>query len=130
MRRRTDGRTHNRRRRNEDRMANVVGQRVRRREDPRFLTGKGPYVDDIKPPDVLHVQFVRSYMAHAKVLGIDKSAAEALPGTQVFTAADTDLTVNAPPPFIQVPPEMFRPFIAPDKARFVGDIVAVVVSET
>ena len=111
-------------------MANVVGQRVRRREDPRFLTGKGTYVDDIKPPDVLHVQFVRSYMAHAKVLGIDKSAAEALPGTQVFTAADTDLTVNAPPPFIQVPPEMFRPFIASDKARFVGDIVAVVVSET
>jgi carbon-monoxide dehydrogenase large subunit len=94
------------------------------------LTGKGTYVDDVKPQDVLHVQFVRSYNAHAKISQIDKSAAEALPGTQVFIAADTDLSVSSPPPFIQVPPEMFRPFIAAEKARFVGDIVAVVLSET
>jgi aerobic carbon-monoxide dehydrogenase large subunit len=111
-------------------MANVVGQRVRRREDPRFLTGKGTYVDDLRPQGALHVQFVRSYVAHAKIVEIDKSGAEELPGTQVFTAADTDLTVNPPPPFIQVPPEMFRPLLASEKVRFVGDIVAVVVSET
>ena len=87
-----------------DRMANVVGQRVRRREDPRFLDRQGQYVDDLRPPDALHVQFVRSYMAHARITGIDTEAARALPGTQVFTAADIDLTVNPPPPFIQVDP--------------------------
>ena len=111
-------------------MANVVGQRVRRREDPRFLTGKGQYVDDLQPEGALHVQFVRSYMAHAKITGIDAEAAREMPGVQVFTAADTDLGVNAPPPFIPVDPKMFRPFIASETVRFVGDIVAVVLSET
>jgi len=111
-------------------MANVVGQRVRRREDPRFLTGRGQYVDDLKRQDALHVQFVRSYQAHARITGLDAEAARALPGTLVFTAADTDLGVSAPPPFIPVDPKMFRPFIASERARFVGDIVAVVLSET
>jgi aerobic carbon-monoxide dehydrogenase large subunit len=111
-------------------MAAGIGQRVRRREDPRFLTGKGRYVDDLKPEGALHVQFVRSYMAHARISQINADAARELPGTQVFTAADTDLSVNPPPPFIQVPEQMFRPFMARDKVRFVGDIVAAVVSET
>ncbi len=111
-------------------MANVVGQRVRRREDPRFLTGRGRYVDDLRPEGALHVQFVRSYQAHARIVGIDAAAALALPGTQVFTASDIDLTVNPPPPFVEVDSRMFRPFIASDRARFVGDIVAVVLSET
>ena len=69
-------------------------------------------------------------MAHARILGIDSSAAAALPGTQVFTAADIDLAVNPPPPFIRSRREMYRPFIASEKVRFVGDIVAVVLSET
>ena len=107
-----------------------IGQRIRRREDPRFLTGHGRYVDDLAPQDALHVQFVRSYMAHARITGINADVAREMPGTQVFTAADTDLTVNPPPPFIQVPEQMYRPFIARDKVRFVGDIVAVVLSET
>src|SRR5439155_18802346 len=107
-----------------------IGQRIRRREDPRFLTGRGRYVDDLRPEGVLHVQFVRSYMAHARILGINAEAAAALPGTQVFTAADVDLTVNPPPPFIEGPPQMYRPFLASDKVRFVGDIVAVVLSDT
>jgi len=111
-------------------MANVIGQRVRRREDPRFLTGTGSFVDDQRTESALHVQFVRSYEAHARILGIDTTGALAVPGTQVFTAADVDLTVSAPPPFIPIDPQMFRPFIASEKVRFVGDIVAVVVSET
>jgi aerobic carbon-monoxide dehydrogenase large subunit len=111
-------------------MANVIGQRVRRLEDPRFLTGAGNYVDDIRLESALHAQFVRSYEAHARILEIDTEAAAARPGTQVFTAADTDLTVNPPPPFIQVDPKTFRPFLASEKVRFVGDIVAVVLSET
>ncbi len=111
-------------------MANVVGQRVRRREDPRFLTGKGQYVDDLRPEGALHVQFVRSYMAHAEIAGIDAEAARELPGVKVFTAVDTDLGSSAPPPFIPVDAKMFRPYIASERVRFVGDIVAVVLSET
>ena len=111
-------------------MANVVGQRVRRREDPRFLTGRGSYVDDQRTDGALYVQFVRSYEAHARVLGIDTTDALAIPGTQVFTAADTDLTVSAPPPFIPIDPQMFRPFLASEKVRFVGDIVAVVLGDS
>ncbi|HTP23409.1 MAG TPA: xanthine dehydrogenase family protein molybdopterin-binding subunit [Solirubrobacteraceae bacterium] len=110
-------------------MANVVGQRIRRREDPRFLRGEGRYVDDLSLPGALHLTFVRSYMAHAKINGIDKSAAEAA-GAQVFVAADTGPIVNAPPPFIPVDPQMFRPLLASDTARFVGDIVAVVLADS
>ncbi len=111
-------------------MANVVGQRVRRVEDPRFLTGKGSYVDDQRTERALHLQFVRSYVAHAKIVSIETEAALEIPGTQVFTAADCDLTVSGPPPFIPVDQKMYRPYLAADRVRFVGDIVAVVVSET
>ncbi len=110
-------------------MANVVGQRIRRREDPRFLRGEGLYVDDISLPGALHLTFVRSYIAHGKVNGIDKSAAEAA-GAQVFVAADTDLTVNPVPPFIPIDPQMFRPLLVSDTVRFVGDIVAIVLADT
>jgi carbon-monoxide dehydrogenase large subunit len=103
---------------------------VRRREDPRFLTGKGSYVDDRPLDGALHVQFIRSYEAHARILSIDTTDALAVPGTQVFTASDVGLTVSAPPPFIPVDPQLFRPFIASEKVRFVGDIVAVVLGET
>jgi carbon-monoxide dehydrogenase large subunit len=110
-------------------LANVVGQRIRRREDPRFLRGEGHYVDDLALPGALHLTFVRSYMAHAKINGIDTSAAEEA-GAQVFTAADTGGIVNPVPPFIPVDPQMFRPLVASDTARFVGDIVAVVLGDS
>jgi carbon-monoxide dehydrogenase large subunit len=110
-------------------LANVVGQRIRRREDPRFLRGEGRYVDDMQLPGALHLTFVRSYMAHAKITGIDKSAAEAA-GALVFTAADTDLAAEPAPPMLPVGPELHRPFLARDTVRFVGDIVAVVLADT
>jgi len=109
-------------------VANVVGQRVRRREDPRFLTGKGQYVDDLQPEGALYVTFVRSPWAHAKITSIDTSAAAELPDTQVFAAADVELAVSPAPPFIGVDERMFRPFLASQKVRFAGDIVAVVLS--
>jgi len=86
-------------------------------------------VDDLQLPGALHLTFVRSYLAHGRITGIDKSAAEAT-GAQVFLAADTDLTVNPPPPMLGVSPSMFRPLIASDTVRFVGDIVAVVLAES
>jgi carbon-monoxide dehydrogenase large subunit len=111
-------------------MANVIGQRIRRREDPRFLLGEGRYVDDIAIPGALHINFVRSPWAHARLVSVDGSAAAELPGVHVFTAADVDLTVNPAPPFLELDPHTSRPFLASEKVRFVGDIVAVVLSET
>ena len=96
---------------------------------PSLPERRGPLVDDLSLPGALHLTFVRSYMAHAKVNGIDKSAAEAA-GAQVFVAADTDLSVNPPPPFIPIDPQMFRPLLASDTVRFVGDIVAIVLADS
>ncbi len=110
-------------------VANVVGQRIRRREDPRFLRGEGHYVDDMSMPGALHLTFVRSYMAHAKINSVETSAAQAA-GAMVFTAADTGPIVNPVPPFIPVDPQMFRPLLCSDTARFVGDIVAVVLADS
>jgi carbon-monoxide dehydrogenase large subunit len=111
-------------------LANVIGQSVRRKEDPRFLKGQGQYVDDLRLDGALHVDFVRSPWAHAKITGIDISAAAAAPGIQVFTAADVDLGVNPQAPFLGIDERMFRPFLASERVRFVGDIVAVVLSES
>jgi aerobic carbon-monoxide dehydrogenase large subunit len=87
-------------------------------------------VDDLRLEGALHVNFVRSPWAHAKITGIEAAAARELPGTQVFTAADVELGVNPQPPFLGIDERMFRPFLASDTVRFVGDIVAVVLSES
>src|SRR5438034_8599468 len=108
-------------------MANVIGQRILRREDPRFLRGEGTYVENIEAADALHVTFVRSPYAHARIAGIDASAAE---GVQVFTAADLGI---GPFPTIGWPgldQSRPRPLLAADVVRYVGEIVAVVVAET
>jgi aerobic carbon-monoxide dehydrogenase large subunit len=107
----------------------MIGQRVRRREDPRFITGKGHYVDDLELPGALHAAFVRSDLAHARIMEIDTSEATALPGVQVLTAADIDLGVLGSP-FPGIPEGLFRPFVAVGKVRFVGEILAVVLAET
>jgi aerobic carbon-monoxide dehydrogenase large subunit len=108
----------------------VIGQRVLRKEDARFLVGAGRYVENMRWPDALHVTFVRSPVAHARIVGIDASDAAGLPGVSVFTAADVDLGTFGPPPFPGVHPGMPRPFIAGDVVRFVGEIVAVVVADS
>src|SRR6266508_1830160 len=61
-------------------MAKYVGQRVKRTEDPRLIKGLGHYVDDVKLPDTLHVVFLRSMYAHAKIKSIDTSEASHAPG--------------------------------------------------
>jgi aerobic carbon-monoxide dehydrogenase large subunit len=102
---------------------------VRRREDPRFLRGEGRFVDDLRWPGTLHLTFVRSYLAHATISRIDASAATAA-GARVFTAADADVGVSPPPPFVGIDPQMSRPMLAVDTVRFVGDIVAMVLADT
>ncbi|MFZ0042063.1 MAG: xanthine dehydrogenase family protein molybdopterin-binding subunit [Solirubrobacteraceae bacterium] len=108
----------------------MIGQRVRRREDPRFLTGNGQYVDDLQLEGALHATFVRSEWAHARIASIDVSEAAAFPGTQVFTAADIDLGKMAPPFGGGEDDRAHRPCLATDKVRFVGEAVAVVLTET
>jgi aerobic carbon-monoxide dehydrogenase large subunit len=111
-------------------VANIVGQRIRRREDPRLVTGQGQFVDDLTLPGALYATFVRSPWAHARITGTDVSEASALPGAQVFTAEDLDLGVNPPIPFLQLDAHWGRPFLAAEKVRFAGEAVAVVLAET
>src|SRR5579875_270645 len=111
-------------------MASVIGQRVRRLEDPRFLTGKGSYVDDLRLQDALHVAFVRSPWAHARVRGIDTAAAAALDGVRIFTANDLDIGPMPVPPMLQAHESMRRPLLAAEVVRFAGEAVAVVLAPT
>ena len=106
----------------------ILGTRVVRVEDPRFLTGEGTYIGNLSLPGALHLSFVRSTMAHARLLDIDASDAFAMPGVvAVWTAQDIDLE-PAPPAHGFMNKGIRYPFIAKDIVRFVGDIVAVVVS--
>jgi carbon-monoxide dehydrogenase large subunit len=107
----------------------MMGQRILRVEDDRFLRGEGLYVENQEVSGALHATFVRSPVAHARIAGIDTSAVESVPGAQVFTAADVDLAVFPPPPIPGINDKMVRPFFASDVVRFVGDIVAVVLTE-
>jgi carbon-monoxide dehydrogenase large subunit len=87
-------------------------------------------VDDVTIPGALHLTFVRSPWAHARIAGVDTSAAAELPDVRVFTAADLPLPSLPAPPFIGIDHRMARPLIASEKVRFAGDIVAVVLAET
>jgi aerobic carbon-monoxide dehydrogenase large subunit len=107
----------------------ILGNRVLRKEDPRFLRGEGRYVENLPLEGALTVTFVRSLLAHARIAGIDATAAEALPNVQVLTAADMDLGPLGPPPFPGLNPAMGRPLLAVDRVRFVGDIIAIVISD-
>src|ERR687883_436600 len=77
----------------------LLGARVKRREDPRFITGRGLFTDDIKIPGTTYAAFVRSPYAHARVRGVDTAAARGNPGVRaVFTGRDLmDAGVNPLP---------------------------------
>ena len=106
----------------------MIGQRIRRREDPRFITGHGCYVDDIALDGLRHIAFVRSDWAHARLGAIDASQATALDGVEVFTAADTELGRMGIPFPVPVDERVTRPYLATDRVRYVGEIIAVVVA--
>lgn len=106
----------------------ILGTRVVRVEDPRFLTGGGTYIANLDLPNALHLTFVRSSVAHGKILSVDAEEARSMPGVvAVWTAADVDLE-PAPPAHGFMNKAIRFPFVASDTVRFVGDIVAVVVS--
>ena len=106
----------------------LVGQRVKRREDPRLIQGRGTYVDDVKIAGMQHLAFKRSDIAHGRIRSIDTSAAEALEGVEaVFTGAQI-ADFLAPMPIGTPFPSPEHRAVAVDTVRFVGDPVAVVVA--
>jgi carbon-monoxide dehydrogenase large subunit len=118
--------------------ARYVGSAVRRVEDPRILTGRGRYIDDVNVPGMAHAAFLRSPVAHARIVGIDSAAARRAGGVlAVYTGTELEPLLS-PGPYgaaIRVE-EMFgityprHTCLATDKVRLVGDLVAVVVAES
>jgi carbon-monoxide dehydrogenase large subunit len=114
------------------------GQRIKRNEDPRLLTGQALFVDDVHLPRMAHVAFVRSPFAHARINSIDVTAALEMPGVvAIYTAADLG-DYWAPGPLLVPPPPIERcefhqrtqvP-LARDKVRHLGEPVAVIVAES
>jgi carbon-monoxide dehydrogenase large subunit len=112
----------------------ILGTRVLRIEDPRFLTTGGVYTEDVaddRLDGACHVFFVRSPVAHARIASIDMSAALSAPGVvAVFTGSDlADLPLAAPPMPGPIDKRMSQPLLARDVVRYVGEAVAVVVTE-
>src|SRR5215468_8425553 len=112
----------------------IMGTRVKRIEDPRLLTVGGTYVDDVRVPELTgaaSVTFVRSPLGHARITGIDASAALATPGVvAVLTVSDIDDLPPPPPPPEGPPPDepaplplggvWQEPLLAVDRVRFAG----------
>ena len=110
-----------------------VGRPLQRREDFRFLTGRGRYVDDINLPGTLHLAILRSPHAHAIITGLDLSAAKAAAGVRLALAgADLSGKIGNVKPNWVIPGTVVpdRPVLAVDRVRFVGECIALVVAET
>lgn len=120
-----------------------VGRSMSRREDARLLLGKGQYVADLELPGLLHAVFVRSQIAHGRIIRIDTAAASCAPGV-VYVLSGAQLEKILPPVRDnQMPlPAKWRaaiphrilnprqPMLATDKARHVGEALAVVLAES
>lgn len=107
-----------------------VGQRIKRTEDPRLIKGLAHYVDDIRLPDTLHVAFVRSVYAHARVTSIDTTEALKAPGV-VAVYTGKDVAKIGPVPCASALPDLKVPdyrVLAQDKVYFVGHPIAAVVA--
>jgi aerobic carbon-monoxide dehydrogenase large subunit len=106
----------------------LVGERVKRREDPRLIQGRGTYVDDVTLPGIQHLAFKRADVAHGRVMSVDTVAAQAMPGVEaVFTGAQIAEFLGPMPigtPFPSPPHHA----VAVDVVRYVGEPVAVVVA--
>ena len=107
----------------------ILGTRVIRTEDPRFLTTGGIYTADVSDEQLagaVHVQFVRSTVAHARICSVDVSATLQEPGVvAAFTAADLAGLPELPPPMAgMINAQMSQPLLARDVVRYVGEPVA------
>jgi len=115
-----------------------TSQSVPRKEDGRFLTGRGRYMDDLKPEGALHAAFLRSPVGHARLLSVDTAAAALVPGVvAVHVAADLDGGLVNAMDFSLVKNRdgsrgaaPVRPMLATDTVRYAGEAIAMVVAET
>jgi carbon-monoxide dehydrogenase large subunit len=113
----------------------VFGSAIRRREDPRLITGTATYTDDIRLPGLVHAAMLRSPHAHARIRSVDTARAAKVPGVlAVYTGKDTAGVLKPMPCAWLIPNSDLKvaeyPCIATDVVRYAGDIVAVVVAET
>jgi carbon-monoxide dehydrogenase large subunit len=116
-------------------MTAIFGSGIKRREDPRLITGAATYTDDVKLTGLVYAAFLRSPYAHARITRIDVSSARRAPGVlAVYAGADIKDRVapvpcawNVPNCDLKIPP---HPLLAYDKVRYAGDGVAMVVAET
>ena len=97
----------------------ILGNRVTRSEDPRFITGTATFGDDVKAQGAMHATFVRSILPHARITGIDTSAVSEIPGARAFTAADIALD-PLPIAMPGLEEQMPRPVIAREGGVGVG----------
>ena len=118
----------------------MLGEPVPRKEDRRFITGTGRYVEDVQLPGMLHVAFVRSAHAHANIRGIDVERALAIPGVVAVITGDEwpelgamlpelngSVTLTSPYiDFLNVPPHV----LFPKTVTYVGEQIAAVIAET
>ena len=113
----------------------MFGARVKRIEDPALLRGRGRFIDDIHLPDLLHAAFVRSPHAHARIRGLDATAALAMPGVhRVLTLADLKPHVATPRLPVAQPSAAIRQVLDPwilaeDEVCYVGEPVAIVIAD-
>ena len=115
-----------------------IGKAVERREDARFLTGRGQYTDDISLPGQTYGVFLRSPHAHARIKGLDSAAAAKAPGVLAIFTGEHFKAVGGLPCGWQINnssdgspmKEPRHPILADGKVRYVGDRVALVVAET
>jgi CO/xanthine dehydrogenase Mo-binding subunit len=112
-----------------DQRLSVIGTRMLRKEDPRFLAGRGRFIDDITLPNMAHAAVLRSPHAHARIRSIDKSAAEALPGVVAVITGEEAARETGPLPCFANPPVEQR-CIAFGKVRHVGEPVVLVVADS
>src|SRR4029453_569938 len=103
------------------RMDTPLGSPLRRKEDERFVTGRGRYVEDLRFPGMLHAAFVRSPYAHARVRAIDTAAAAAVPSVvAVYTARDLPEGARPIPPSMGRAGGSLRGLAAPPRRRHAG----------
>ena len=108
-----------------------IGQRVRRKEDPRLLTGRGQFVDDISLPGMLHVAFARSPIARGRILSIKTDVAREIPGVHaIYTQKDLARVKVDMLSFFFVPPEVPMTPLADGRVVYVGEPVALVIADS
>jgi carbon-monoxide dehydrogenase large subunit len=107
----------------------ILGNRVRRLEDPQLLVGGADFVGDIRIDGLTHLVFVRSTIAHGRIVSIDTAEATQAPGVVAVFVAD-DLKLPVVHGLVVLNPKGGRPPLATDKVRFVGDAIVAVVAES